>query len=233
MSNRRSLILVSIALNVLLLLFCLYVGFKYKQASQYPEKSDALRYNIKTSDFKLLDQKEKNKIVFIGDSLTEFNQWNESFNKSGIVNRGIGGDTTQGVINRLNSTLSSSPQKLFLMIGINDLLQGKSTDSIITNYNQLVNQIKQKSPDTKVYIESILPINNAITGSKVQNSTITSLNNKLKNIADKNDYQFINLYGLFNQKGQLKQNLTIDGVHLNAEGYSVWINAVKGYVDGQ
>ena len=68
--------------------------------------------------------------LFLGDSLTEYGNWRELFPGLDIKNRGIAGDTTDGVLHRLDGITALSPDKIFLMIGINDLLMGRSVKRI-------------------------------------------------------------------------------------------------------
>ncbi|HEY9602403.1 MAG TPA: GDSL-type esterase/lipase family protein, partial [Allocoleopsis sp.] len=76
-----------------------------------------------------------------------------------IKNYGIGGDTTDGILNRIDDIIQSKPQKLFLLIGINDLYYGKRVAYIVDNYSLILETLKKQIPQTTVFVQSVLPIN--------------------------------------------------------------------------
>ena len=98
-------------------------------------------------------------IIFLGNSITNGCEWNELFPEQHVKNRGISGDRTTGVYDRLHSILTGNPQKVFLLIGINDLQHGASADSVIHGIIRIAEHIKAESPGTELYIQSILPVN--------------------------------------------------------------------------
>jgi lysophospholipase L1-like esterase len=189
-------------------------------------------YLTKESIFKTLDG--KNQFVFLGDSITNHENWNELFNNNNIVNRGIDSDTTDGVLNRLNTIIKSQPQKLFLMIGINDLGNGRNSTYIINNYEKIISQVRKKSPNTIIYIQSILPVNEQMINSKtISNKEILQTNEKLKQLVN-DKIVFINLFDLFLSKdNQLDKNYTFDGEHPNGTAYLIWKQAIERYVNSQ
>lgn len=67
---------------------------------------------------------EQSDIIFLGNSITNGAEWAELFNNYSVKNRGISGDTCEGVYDRLESILRGHPRKVFLLIGINDLGRG-------------------------------------------------------------------------------------------------------------
>jgi lysophospholipase L1-like esterase len=177
------------------------------------------------------EKENQNAIVFLGDSLTDNYDWCEEFQNYNIQNRGISSDTTDGVLNRLDSIINEKPKKIFLMIGINDLGNGKQNDYIINNYNIILEKIKKGSPDTIIYIESILPVNKSLSGSAMaDNNKIIDLNKKLQQLQS-NNVIYINIFNsLTTNDNELNKDLTYDGVHLNGQGYGIWVNIIKDYV---
>ncbi len=105
-------------------------------------------------------------IVFLGNSITDGAEWNELFDNPNIKNRGISGDITQGILDRLDPIVSGKPVKLFLMIGINDMSRSIEQDMIVVNIAKNIEAFQTKSPDTKIYLQSILPVNDAFTNFK-------------------------------------------------------------------
>lgn len=173
----------------------------------------------------------KHEIVFLGNSITENGDWNEIFRNKKIVNRGIGGDVCWGVLNRLDEVVSSQPKYIFLMIGINDIGRSVPVEIIAGKIQEILSRIEVESPSTKVYLQSVLPINEEIIWydyMKNKSDKIILLNEQLESIAAKNEIQFLDLYSHFaDEKGNLKPELTADGIHLSACGYMLWRDIFK------
>jgi lysophospholipase L1-like esterase len=192
-------------------------------------------YYHRKSHFDLLPDTE-NEIVFLGDSLTENCRWAELFENAKVKNRGIGGDRTNGILQRLDEVVSSTPEKVFLMIGINDLYDGFDIQEIVLNYSRIIQKISQSSSDTKIYVQSLLPINEQLLSryypdSKIKVKNIHKLNNNLKDLCRQFDLTYVDLYPLFVANGdQLNENLTLDGLHLNGKGYWIWKSAIEKYI---
>ena len=115
-------------------------------------------YEFKKSVFESMPN-EKGEIIFLGNSITAGVEWAELFDNDKIKNRGISGDITAGILYRLDEVTESNPEKIFIMIGTNDLSKGISTDSIMKNYREILKRISQDSEDTEIFIQSVLPVN--------------------------------------------------------------------------
>ncbi|MDB5131006.1 MAG: family lipase, partial [Mucilaginibacter sp.] len=101
----------------------------------------------------------KGKIIFLGNSLTQFGDWKKLLNDSSVINRGIAADNTNGVLARLNDVIIRQPAKLFIEIGINDISQNIPLQIIVKNILLIVERVHAQSPETKIYVDSILPTN--------------------------------------------------------------------------
>lgn len=168
------------------------------------------------------------KIIFLGDSLIEICEWSELFNNPLIRNRGISGDTTDGVLNRLEEVTRAKPSKIFMMVGINDIGKCRPTQSIIDDYEKVLNKIKGDSPNTKIYVHSVLPINKEKFKTHTKVEEILDLNSNLNKLCDKLQVKYINLYPLFAvSDNKLNPQYTTAGLHLNGDGYLVWKEAIK------
>ena len=113
--------------------------------------TDTPYYNDKKSLFEILPKTNRS-IIFIGDSITDGCEWSELLQNPNIKNRGIGSDTTYGVLKRLDNIIQSEPEKVFLMIGINDLGRGESVSEITSNYDKILERLtteKRKVRQTK------------------------------------------------------------------------------------
>jgi lysophospholipase L1-like esterase len=219
-------------INICLLIFFAYLFSKTNLISYFRPTTTSSYYIEKQTLFDNLPP-SANTIYFLGDSLTDSCEWSELLSNPKIKNRGIMGDSTEGLLNRLNQIIQSKPQKIFIMIGINDLLNNIETTKILDNYQKIITTIRTDSPKTKIYIESVLPLNFELDKTKrpINNQNISDFNNNLKNFSDNSNIFYIDLYSKFlNLSGQLDQQYTFDGIHLNGKGYLIWKNEISKYI---
>ncbi|WP_160165640.1 GDSL-type esterase/lipase family protein [Exiguobacterium sp. AB2] len=170
-------------------------------------------------------------VVFVGDSITQRGLFGEMFPEVKIYNRGINSDTSEGVLNRIKSVAEKSPKKVFLMIGINDLYAKRELSEISDDYRGILTAIKTNSPQTQVYVQSVLHVNSDIYGEAIDNGAVNDLNVVIKRLAAEFDYKYIDLHDGFSENGQLNKNFTLDGIHLNGEGYAKWKEMIKFYIN--
>ncbi|HEY9302317.1 MAG TPA: GDSL-type esterase/lipase family protein, partial [Phormidium sp.] len=182
-------------------------------------------YLDRRSLFEIIPQ-SRNDIVFLGDSLIERCEWSEILENPNIKNRGISGDSLYGMLKRLDQVTATRPKKIFLMIGINDVISNQTLEEIVRKYKLALANIKQSSPATQVYIQSVLPVNSRFK-TPVDNNQIFLLNRELRVLAEQFNYQYIDLYSFFTIDNQLAYRYTNDGLHLNGEGYGAWKEIIK------
>ena len=191
-------------------------------------------YDRKVSLFELLPIYE-NDIIFVGNSITDGAEVQELFGMANVKNRGITSDVINGVSKRIDVTMAGHPKKLFLLIGANDISHNLTADQVATRYEELVKKIRQLSPNTKVYLQSILPINNDFGRYKTmigKEKVIKALNPKIKAIAERNGCTYIDLTPAMQdpKTGKLKRAYTNDGLHLTGAGYKAWSGVLMPYV---
>lgn len=193
-----------------------------------PALSDTLfstYYHQRASFFKSMSVKE-NEIIFLGNSITDGAEWAQLFNDKRIINQGISGDITAGVIHRLDGVVKRMPSKIFLLIGTNDLARGISADSVLKNIFLIADYIKQETPATKLFVQSILPVSDAFEkfkGHTKNTALILQVNAQLKVNADARHFQYVDLFSSFvDEKGKLKKAFTNDGLHLMGNAYLQW-----------
>ena len=181
-----------------------------------------------------LFQKEKvitGKIMFLGNSITEGADWKKLLKDSTIVNRGISGDITFGVLNRTDDVIKRKPAKLFILIGINDLYKGIPDEVVMQNILTLVRTLKSRTPGTQIFIQSILPVNRSFKNfpkNYDKEDHIIIINEQLKKLSKHFGYTYIDLYNQFtNTSYQLEEKYSYDGLHLNATGYTRWVEILK------
>lgn len=166
-------------------------------------------------------------IAMVGDSLTDGAEWADIFPGRRIVNRGIDSDTTRGVLDRVDTILSTHPRRIFVMLGINDFAdEHRSVEAVFQDYRQLVARLQEGG--SAVVIESTLPCNVAKGAWKAcarVNPKILALNARLPQLAT-GPVRFVSLSALSAPDGSLRDDLTFDGVHLNGRGYQLWRDAI-------
>ncbi len=172
-------------------------------------------------------------IVMLGNSLTENGgAWGKRLGRKHVVNRGIIGDEVMGVYRRLHQILPGQPRELFLMIGINDVSHDLTADSITHLIRLTVERIRRESPQTRLHLQSLLPINESFGRYRLltgKTELVPEINTRLKELAREQQIDFIDLFPLFTEKGThtLRKELTTDGLHLNEKGYKIWAKELK------
>ena len=139
-------------------------------------------------------------IVFVGNSITNGGEWTELFNDKRVKNRGISGDICMGVYDRLDAITDGKPSKIFLLIGINDIARNTPADTIVAHTAMILDKIKLKSPQTKVYLQSILPVNDhfgMFEGHTKHWEIIRPVNESLRQLAECKDAVFVDLFTHF------------------------------------
>lgn len=190
-------------------------------------------WDQKTSLFEILPI-DNSDIVFLGNSITDGGEFSELFGMPNIKNRGIRSDVIPGVMKRLDQVTKGHPKKIFLLIGINDVSHNLSVDKLADRYETLVKKIRKESPETKLYVQSVMPVNNSFGRYKAligKEKTIRQFNDRIKDIAIRNGATYVNLWPcLADEKGNLKRAYTNDGLHLTGAGYKAWSDGIRKLV---
>lgn len=174
-------------------------------------------------------------IVMLGNSLTNGAEWHELFNNPKVVNRGITGDTAQGIKDRLKPVTDGKPAKIFLLTGANDISHHLPADSIANAIVDLVQTIQEQTPDTKIYVQSILPINNSFGRYKNmidKEPVVIEVNQLLQPQLEALGVSWLDVNSLFVDKdGNLRTDYTNDGLHLLGPAYLVWRDFLLPYIN--
>ncbi len=206
-------------------------GWKYSVLRL--QRSTAGLYQHRAQHFERLNEKP-GAIIFLGDSQTEQAEWHEMFadnNPAVLLNRGISGDYVAGVLERLPEILRHKPKKIFLLIGVNDLVFGNSVSEIETVYREIVQKIRTESPDTELFLQSLLPVNNDSKITGTTNEKILELNTRIIQIARDFSVPYLDIATpLKDADGNLGTKFSEDGMHLNGLGYLVWKKEIEGRV---
>jgi lysophospholipase L1-like esterase len=188
----------------------------------------AHRHYDQKSDFFAAHPISTQDIVFLGDSITDGACWDEIFPGLPVKNRGINGDTTKGVLRRLDPILVGRPAAIFLLIGTNDLpwTVVHNAASILKTYNRILDRVRDASPETRVFVQSILPRHPRY------GKAIIRMNRALAQMASSHGYTYIDLFSHFaDSKCGLRTELTNDRLHLLAGGYEIWVQLIRTFID--
>ncbi|MDX1702000.1 MAG: GDSL-type esterase/lipase family protein [Melioribacteraceae bacterium] len=160
------------------------------------------------------------RIVMLGDSITARADWRNLLSRTDVANRGVGGDTTKGFINRLSDIYELSPEICFIMVGINDLQIGLSVSKIFMNYTEILKKLKNKG--ITPIIQSTLYVSETEPNWSLINNKVDDLNKMLKEYALKEGMMFLDVNSELSRGGVLDSIYTYDGVHLSCNGYIKW-----------
>ena len=164
----------------------------------------------------------KNNIDFImlGDSLSARGDWEVLLYPKKSLNLGHDGDTTKGVLERLELACEVKSKYIFLMIGINDMNLYISLDETFSNYKKILQRLLQT--DSKIVVQALL-----YTQMNSFNKKVKIFNEKLKNFCLENSITYFDLNDELSLNEYLKDEYTTDGLHLNLEAYKVWASKIK------
>jgi len=209
-------------------IFCVHA-----QQSTWDSTYRPATYGQRLALFKSYPNSSKD-VIFLGNSITAGTDWNELLQLPEARNRGISGDITFGVLERLDEVIEGHPAKVFILIGINDVARN-IPDSVITrNHETMIRRIQAGSPKTKIFFQTLMPTNNTFTQHKDhynKDGHIQAVNEGLKKLAEKYPITLIDLHPHFmDVQGRLDARYTMDGLHLNDKGYAVWKEVLQPYI---
>ncbi len=219
---QRIVLFASISLNIILLATGAYFAVNFSNRM-------SLGAERQLTQQQLLSTRQAD-TVFLGDSITAGGLWSELFDKTAIANRGVNGDTIQDVLERLDSVVALRPRRLLLMIGMNNLIKGISHDDTRNNYETLFERLAQELPDTEILVQSVLPANDHSIADV--NDQVPALNATLVQLCEDYGWTYLNLHPEFaGADGQLREELSNDGIHLLGAGYELWRTLVLEQVN--
>lgn len=203
-----------------------------------PVVGQANHYTERVESFRAMRAVDSTDVVMLGSSQTEYaGDWNKLLTWRHVRNRGIAGDDIQGMMARLGQVTKGHPKALFLMAGIDELNAGLSVDVTFDRCVELITQIRRLAPGTKLFVQSVLPINedfNQWPGLKGRTQDVARLNVKLRHYCQAHHIAYINLFRSFVRHGtnEMRRELTQDGLHLSPFGYKLWAFELRKYLLG-
>ena len=192
----------------------------------FPEETNWTLYSWNSSLEQLVYDSD---IVFIGDSLTRGENFQERFTEKKIINLGISGDTLHGISKRAYVISALTPEMIFIEGGVNSLASN-SVDSLASLYESILVHIMSDNPGDKIFIQSVLPISNGNQTGRLTNQNIVALNAKLQKISEKHGATYIDVYSAYVLNGEMNPEYTNDGVHLKDEYKCLWLDVLEKYI---
>jgi lysophospholipase L1-like esterase len=179
----------------------------------------------KVSFFEVYPVPSKN-AVFLGDSITQGGEWAEIFPDLAVKNRGIGGDTTTGVLERLHQVTNGQPSAVYIKIGTNDLTHGPDQrETSYRQYKEIIARVQKDSPSTHIYVQSLLP------RAADRQLEVEAFNGEIQRLATQMDVTYIDLYSHFlDPDGSIADKFSNDELHLSGEGYQLWQSLLAPYL---
>lgn len=180
-------------------------------------------------------QNPENLTILIGDSLSLWFPREMLPSDLNWLNQGISGETSAGLLRRLELLDRTEPSAIFIMVGINDLIGGIKDETILANQRLIIRYLRRVHPQAKIVLQSILPHSReSVTWEgrerllSIPNSRIRKINQRIQEIAQTEGAIYLDLYPLFADANEaLQAELTTDGLHLSPEGYLIWRNAMQ------
>ncbi|MBD2387024.1 SGNH/GDSL hydrolase family protein [Cylindrospermum sp. FACHB-282] len=199
----------------------------------YQQWLDILKQEAKVA----ADDPPRHLTILAGDSLSLWFPSKLLPEDRNWLNQAISGETSNGLLQRLNLFDSTQPEVILVMIGINDLIRGVSDEVILDDQRRIITYLRKMHPQARIVIQSILPHGGEEATWEgrakllaIPNSRIRQLNQQLQSIATKKNVTYLDLHSLFtNQEGSLRREFTTDGLHLSPQGYIVWRTALQIY----
>ncbi len=189
---------------------------------------------------------EKGLVLFVGSSMTGRFEPHKAFPKLKTQNMGKDGLGSDGLLANVESVIALNPQKIFLEIGINDLLMGTGLGNLKSNYSQIIDHLQLALPKCTIFLQTMLPVGDIVMNPNDtknnrnqdaefvplhKNDEIIEFNYFLQKLANERKLKLINLHSSFLKKGSLNQSYDSgDGIHINKKGYKRWAKLLKPYL---
>lgn len=165
------------------------------------------------------------KLLFLGDSLIEYYDWQSRFPEHTVINSGMAGESVEGLLGRVMRIKEVCPEAdhLFIMSGINNVAMGDL--EFLECYRVIIERLSEAYRSAMIHAVSLLPV----IVDFIDNESIRKINGLLRDIALKTDAEYMDLYRRFvdSQGRPIKEYLLDDGVHLSGHGYACWSGAVE------
>ncbi|MBD1924253.1 hypothetical protein H6F77_24745 [Microcoleus sp. FACHB-831] len=196
----------------------------WEKAKKKPAYEQWKRLLVKEAKAIAHGRGENRLAILVGDSLTLWFPQEKLPYGTLWLNQGISGDNSTGILKRLSAFSQTQPDAIYVLAGVNDLKQGATNEAILSNIRQIIRRLRLNHPRSEVVVQSILPTR----VSTISNIRIRYLNRQIAAIAQQQGASYLDLHSRFTDlEGNLRADLTTDGVHLTRRGYDLWELALQ------
>jgi lysophospholipase L1-like esterase len=165
------------------------------------------------------------KIAMLGDSITFGGAWRELLGENSLVNFGICGDTTEGMLYRISEVCARNPEICFVMGGINDIFCGISGEVIVANIQNTAELLVKRGVQT--IVQSVVLVSTLVEGWEIINKKVRAINKKLQGFCAQKNIHFVDINSVLCDGDALKNKYTEDGVHLRESAYCEWAKLIN------
>lgn len=171
----------------------------------------------KSNDYKEVFKED----LFFGDSITDSLSFYEFIDESNVVAKF--GLTAKGAKDEVQNIVKINPKSIFIMFGMNDILTDEDSNQFADDYAELIHIIKEKLPNTKIYVQSILSVDPKVKDKKplLTNENIDNFNQALKGMAKNEKVEYLNIRTILEENKDL---LEPDGIHVKYKFYKLWLD---------
>ena len=163
----------------------------------------------------------RSSIAFVGDSITNHGNWESWFPDRETFNLGVSGNTTDDLIERIDTVVELHPDAVALLIGTNDLGQRKSVEHLVRNIEYLLVTLRRGLPGTRMLVQSIMP-RGAEFADRVHDA-----NRHLRQFAPSVNAQYLDLWPALSVGDEISPEFSDDKLHLNDAGYQAWLSELR------
>lgn len=161
-------------------------------------------------------------VVFLGDSITAAADWQSWFPGRSVHNLGVGGDTSDDVIARLDAVVALAPGLVALLIGTNDFGTRLSVEHLVRNIEYIMVSLRRELPGARLLVESIMPRGREFAAQ------IQDANRHLRQFAPGINAHFLDLWpALALDDGEIDPEFSDDRLHLTPAGYRAWLSELQ------
>lgn len=172
------------------------------------------------------DANARQVIAFFGDSITQAGRWTEWFPDVEALNLGVGGDTTDDALARLDDVVAAAPDGIVLLIGTNDLGTRQSVEHLVRNVETMCVELRRALPGSRMLVQSIMPRGREFA-ARIQEANI-----HIRQFTSTVRAQFLDLWpALALEDGELNPAFSDDRLHLSAGGYDAWLDELRPALD--
>ena len=220
MATCATLLLLITIIGCTLLIFLLYGEALFSSKSTQLKKAEEYAA--------IANQTKKEGVVFVGDSIMELYNLPKYFKDKDYINRGISGNKSQDVLNRLQTNvIDLKPKTVLVHVGTNDIGHAIPEETYLANMDKIIEMLQTNLPDCNIIVNSIFPTvtldnyNSKNLTKKRDNFTIMDINSKLRHLCNTKKVIYLDIHKSLLLNDKLNKTYTLDGLHLSDVGYKL------------